>query len=63
MSYVQVYIPGESTVTNAYQWEIEITRTFQDKLNEILHGFEFIWAYINDMLIIKKMIGPITWKM
>ena len=25
---------------------------FQDKMNEVFRGFEFIWAYINDLLII-----------
>ena len=27
---------------------------FQDKINEISHGFEFIRAYINELLIITK---------
>ena len=27
---------------------------FQDKMNEMFHGFEFIQAYINDLLIITK---------
>ena len=27
---------------------------FQDKMNEMFHGFDFIWEYINDLLIITK---------
>ena len=27
---------------------------FQEKMNKMFHGFEFIWAYIDDILIITK---------
>ena len=27
---------------------------FQDKMNKIFRGFEFIWAYIDELLIITK---------
>ena len=35
---------------------------FQGNMNKIFNGFEFIWAYINDLLIIAKGGWFITWK-
>ena len=33
----------------------ELTRNFLAKMNDLFHGFEFIRAYIDDLLILTKV--------
>ena len=33
----------------------ELTRNFPAKMNDLFHGFEFISAYIDDILILTKV--------
>ena len=32
----------------------QLTRHFQQKMNDLFHGFEFIHAYIDDILVLTK---------
>ena len=41
---------GKITVQASTKGSCEIIRNFQQKMNDLFHGFEFIRAYIDNML-------------
>ena len=55
-TYLLLSYHGESTGTNAYQWGLVAPppEHFPGKMNEMFRGFEFIQAYIDELLIITK---------
>ena len=54
VTYVRLFFCGENTGTCIYQWELRLTRNFQHKINDLFLGFEFICAYIDNLLILTK---------
>ena len=54
-NYVLSYCHGESTNTNDSQWVcVTALIFFQDKMSELFAGFDYIRAYIDDLLVITK---------
>ena len=52
VTYVQLFSLGENTGTSVYQWELQTHQKFPIEMNYLFLGFEFICAYIDDMLIL-----------
>ena len=50
-----IILPWKKYRHSVYQWELKTHQTiFQQKMNDLFHGFEFIRAYIDYLLIITK---------
>ncbi len=50
---VQSYFLGESTHTRDYPWALE-AQIFQAQIMDLMAALEFVWAYMDDLLIITR---------
>ena len=58
-----IVVSWGNTATRVYQWESETIQIFPTEINKLFQGFEFIRAYIEELLIPEIMIGRIMYKM
>ena len=55
VAYIILWSFGENTVRNVYQRELPIHKTFSNRKWMIFfHGFEFIYSYVDDLLVLAK---------
>ena len=51
----EYYSVGKILVRASTNGSCKLTRNFQQKMNGLFHGFEFIRVYIYDLLILTKV--------